>query len=278
MTFRYVVSIHSIQLLLLLLVRQNESFSSSLPRRKSLQTLLHAIQKNLPESELINRRKSPALWRNELTPVTNTEDARVQASQFKGPSRPPEVMAPCGGFPQLKAAIANGADSVYIGLSAFSARARASNFNPSQLVEAVDIAHQAGVRVFVALNTLVFQQELAEVAAWISLCDSVGVDAIIVQDLGVTQLAQSIAPNLEIHASTQQTVTNADGVMYAHQRGGANRVVLGRELSVKEIESVTKEISGEHDVEVEVRLKIGMYAFFLENQILKGSMICPLCV
>ena len=237
-------------------MRRSESFLSPLSRKQSLQTLLHATKKILPESELIKRRKSPALWRDDLSLLTNDKGESQKNSKFKGPSRPPEVMAPCGGFPQLKAAIANGADSVYVGLSAFSARARASNFDPSQLVEAVNLAHQSGVRVFVALNTLVFQQELAEVAAWISLCDSVGVDAIIVQDLGVTQLAKKIAPNLEIHASTQQTVTNADGVMYANQRGGANRVVLGRELSVKEIESVTKEISEEHDVEVEVRLEI----------------------
>ena len=126
-----------------------------------------------------------------------------------------------------------------------------ANFNPKQLVEAVRIAHASGVRVFVALNTLVFQGELPEVAAWISLCDQVGVDALIVQDLGVTKMVQHIAPNLEVHASTQQTVTNTDGVLHAHQRGGANRVVLGRELSVKEISSVTKELGLEHQVEVE---------------------------
>lgn len=207
--------------------------------------------KKLPETELINRRKSPALWRTDLTLSTENDNTHKE-NTFAGPLHPPEVMAPCGGFPQLHAAIANGADSVYLGMSAFSARARASNFNPRQLAEAVQIAHQSGVRVFVALNTLVFQKELPEVAAWIMLCDQVGVDALIVQDFGVTQLAKKIAPTLEIHASTQQSVTNADGVMYANQRGGANRVVLGRELSVAEIELVTREISSEEeDIEVE---------------------------
>mmetsp|Transcript_8059 Transcript_8059/g.12618 ORF Transcript_8059/g.12618 Transcript_8059/m.12618 type:complete len:964 (-) Transcript_8059:182-3073(-) len=209
----------------------------------------------MPDSELINRRKSPALWRNDLT-LQNSDDKEKttydEDTVFQGARQhPPEVMAPCGGFPQLKAAIANGADSVYLGLSAFSARARASNFNPSQLVEAVNMAHQSGVRVFVAFNTLIFQNELPEVAAWLTLCDEVGVDAIIVQDIGLTQLAKKIVPKLEIHASTQQSITNADGVMYASQRGGANRVVLGRELSVAQIESVTREISNEKDVEVE---------------------------
>lgn len=198
--------------------------------------------KILPQSELINRRKSPALWREEEDSKQN-KNAKNSIKVPPLPIRPPEVMAPCGGFPQLKAAIVNGADSVYLGLSAFSARARASNFNPQELSEAVRIAHASGVKVYVALNTLVFQDELEEVAGWISICDKTGVDAIIVQDIGVTRLAREIAPNLEIHASTQQTVTNTDGVVFAKERGGANRVVLGRELSVTEINAVTTELN-----------------------------------
>lgn len=203
--------------------------------------------KTLPDSELIRRRKSPALWREEDHEPTD-KDKHV----YSGPKVPPEIMAPAGGFPQLKAAIANGADSVYLGLSAFSARARASNFSPNELKEAVNIAHRSGVRVFVALNVLVFQHELHEVAEWIHICDQAGVDAIIVQDIGVTKLARKIAPNLEIHASTQQTVTNTDGVIYAKERGGANRVVLGRELSIKEIQDVTRDLDFQkEDVEIE---------------------------
>ncbi len=212
-------------------------------------------KKSLPEAELVNRRKSPALWREDETLRKSDEmlniAPKIETSIL--PRRPPEVMAPCGGFPQLKAAIANGADSVYLGLSAFSARARASNFSPTELVEAVDIAHKYGVKVYVALNTLVFQKELHEIAEWIRICDVADVDALIVQDFGVTKLAKKIAPNLEIHASTQQTVTNTDGVMYAKERGSATRVVLGRELSVKEISSVTRDMQelGEEEVEVE---------------------------
>jgi collagenase-like PrtC family protease len=203
--------------------------------------------KTLPDSELIRRRKSPALWREEEHEPTDKEK-----HVYSGPKVPPEIMAPAGGFPQLKAAIANGADSVYLGLSAFSARARASNFSPNELKEAVNIAHKSGVRVFVALNVLVFQHELHEVAEWIHICDQAGVDAIIVQDIGVTKLARKIAPNLEIHASTQQTVTNTDGVIYAKERGGANRVVLGRELSIKEIQDVTRDLDFQkEDVEIE---------------------------
>jgi len=208
-------------------------------------------KKPLPETELINRRKSPALWRDDLTLSSNTNAHAKEA--YAGPKRPPEVMAPCGGFPQLKAAIANGADSVYLGLSAFSARARAANFSPSELNEAVKLAHKFGVKVYVAMNVLVFQGELEEVAEWIQVCDDANVDALIVQDIGVTKLAQKIAPNLEIHASTQQTVTNTDGVMYAKDRGGATRVVLSRELSVEEIKAVTRDLAvmGEDEVEVE---------------------------
>ena len=93
-------------------------------------------------------------------------------------------MAPCGGFPQLKAAIANGADSVYVGLTAFSARARAANFSPSELNEAVKIAHKSGVKVYVAMNVLVFQGELEEVAEWIQVCDDANVDALIARYWG----------------------------------------------------------------------------------------------
>ena len=214
-------------------------------------------KRDLPETELINRRKSPALWRvdgtNDNDNDNNVHDDALRTRAPRLPKRPPEVMAPCGGFPQLKAAIANGADSIYLGLTAFSARARASNFSPRELHQAVQIAHKSGVRVYVAMNTLVFQEELHEVAEWIQVCDEAGVDALIVQDIGVTKLAKTIAPNLEIHASTQQTVTNTDGVMYAKERGGATRVVLGRELSVKEIQAVTKDLEdmNQDDVEVE---------------------------
>lgn len=211
-------------------------------------------KKSLDQEQLINRRKSPALWREDITLFTDTNVITKENSlSLPLPCRPPEVMAPCGGFPQLKAAISNGADSVYLGLSAFSARARASNFSPSELVEAVKLAHASSVKVYVALNVLVFQNELEEVAEWIQVCNNAKVDALIVQDIGVARLAQTIAPQLEIHASTQQTVTNTDGVMYAKERGGATRVVLGRELSMDEIRAVTRDLHtlGEQQVEVE---------------------------
>ena len=124
-------------------------------------------------------------------------------------------MAPAGGWPQLRAAVANGANAVYIGLSAFSARARANNFQPGEeLNEAVAYCHNHGnVSVYVALNTLVFDTELQEVAALVEACETAGVDALIVQDVGVARhiVRHSSIP---LHASTQQSVTDAARVDY----------------------------------------------------------------
>ena len=208
-------------------------------------------RKDLPESELVRRRKSPALWRYDLSNAQEAgnaptagdlPDAENDSAPEWWPPTPPEIMAPAGGLPQLRAAIANGADSVYVGCSAFSARARASNFDAEhELPEAVRLAHAAGVRVFVALNTLVFDHELSEVEDLIRKIDAAGTDALIVQDLGVCKVARRVAPGLELHASTQQSVTSSDGVRHAAGLG-ASRVVLGRELSTKEMEAVARDI------------------------------------
>jgi len=209
----------------------------------------------VPKQELVNRRKSPALWRYDLN---NHEDASSLLSQGppEGPQstttatkqkiklqRPPEVMAPVGGWPQLQAAIANGADAVYVGLTAFSARARAANFDPlTELPQAVQLCHDSRVKLYVALNTLAFPNELQELEQLIRHCAAAQVDALIVQDLGVARLARTIAPTLELHASTQQTITSADGAAFIAQQMGSTRVVLGRELSVAEIEAVASDL------------------------------------
>ena len=197
--------------------------------------------KRLPETELVNRRKSPALWRDDLVlePPIFLDRNLVK----------PEIMSPAGGWPQLKAAVSNGADAVYLGLSAFSARARATNFDvTADLPQAVAYCHQFGVRVYVALNTLVFDHELEELSTLVQLAEQAGVDALIVQDLGVCKLIKEIAPNLPIHSSTQQSITSSDGVDFCKQQHGATRVVLGRELSVDELSMV----SAHTDVETEV--------------------------
>lgn len=186
---------------------------------------------NLPATELVNRRKSPALWRNDLQPQESTTPLLGRRALLQKP----QVMAPAGGWPQVKAAVANGADAVFLGLETFSARARAANFNAQQLYQAVEYCHNHQVQVYVALNTLVFDTELAQVEELVRLCDTAKVDALIIQDLGVAQLAHQVAPSLHIHASTQQSVTSADGVAFCSEYSHATRVVVGRELSVEEI-------------------------------------------
>ncbi len=158
----------------------------------------------------------------------------------------PEIMSPAGHWPQLKAAIEAGADSVYFGLTHFSARAKVG-FTLEELPEALATLHKRGVKGYVTFNTLVFDKELSEAAKTIEAIAQAGADAIIVQDLGICSLARQIAPDLEIHGSTQMSITNSDGVRLA-QRLGARRVNLARELSLEEI----AKIRSETDCELEI--------------------------
>lgn len=162
------------------------------------------------------------------------------------PLRKPEIMSPAGHWPQLRAAIEAGADSVYFGLTHFSARAKVG-FTAEELPEAIATLHRRGVKGYVAFNTLVFDRELDQAAAAIELIAKSGVDAIIVQDLGVCSLARQIAPHLEIHGSTQMSITSAGGVRLA-QRLGATRVNLARELSLVEIEAISRETDCELEI------------------------------
>ncbi len=148
----------------------------------------------------------------------------------------PEVMSPAGYWPQLRAAIEAGADSVYFGLKHFTARAKVG-FSLTELPEVFRTLHQRGVRGFVTFNTLVFDHELREAVRALAAIAEAGADAIIVQDVGIAKLAREIAPDLEIHGSTQMSVTNAEGVELA-QRFGVIRVTLARELSLDDIRSI----------------------------------------
>ena len=160
---------------------------------------------------------------------------------------PPELLAPAGGHPQLRAAIESGADAVYFGLTRFNARARAANFTPEELPDIMGLLHERGVQGFVTLNTLVYDDELPDVERYVELLARHRVDAIIVQDLGVASLVRQIAPELPLHGSTQMTVTSAESARLVG-RLGCERVVLGRELSIREI----REIAGVTDLELEV--------------------------
>ena len=139
-------------------------------------------------------------------------------------------MSPAGYWPQLHAAIEAGADSVYFGLKHFTARAKVG-FTLAELPEVFRTLHQRGVKGFLTFNTLIFEHELPEAARAIAAIAESGADALIIQDVTAMRLARRIAPDVELHASTQMSVTNAEGVRAA-QALGATRVTLARELSL----------------------------------------------
>lgn len=148
----------------------------------------------------------------------------------------PEVMSPAGYWPQLRAAVEAGADAVYFGLRHFSARAKVG-FGLEELPEVTRTLRMRGVRGYLTFNTLVFEHELAQAARTIAAAAEAGVDALIIQDPAIMRLARRIAPGLELHASTQMSIADAEGVRFA-QELGADRVTLARELSVAEIDAI----------------------------------------
>lgn len=158
----------------------------------------------------------------------------------------PEIMSPAGYWPQLHAAVEAGADAVYFGLRHFTARAKVG-FGLDELSEVMRTLHRRGVKGYVTFNTLVFDHELRAAAESLGQIAAAGADSIIVQDIGVAQLARQIAPELAIHGSTQMSITSAEGVDLA-RRFGVSRVVLARELSLDEIRA----IRGQTDVELEI--------------------------
>lgn len=150
-----------------------------------------------------------------------------------------EILAPAGGFDSVLAAVRAGADAVYIGEKRFSARASAKNFDSDELKQAVAYCHIHGVKVYVTLNTLVFDEEFDRLAEAITAAASADVDALIVQNHGVARLARQIAPELPLHASTQMSVHTASGVR-ALAEMGFKRVVLSREMSREEIKKAAQ--------------------------------------
>ena len=149
----------------------------------------------------------------------------------------PEILSPAGDGEALRAAVANGADAVYFGLSNFNARHRASNFTLEELPATIQYLHQRNVKGYVTFNTLIFSDELAEAERFISAIVEAGTDAVIVQDLGVARLIRELAPGLHIHASTQMTLTEPRGIELVKQFG-VERVVVARELSLTEIAKI----------------------------------------
>ncbi|MDP4159455.1 MAG: U32 family peptidase [Bacillota bacterium] len=154
-------------------------------------------------------------------------------------SRPLELLAPAGSFEAFKAAVENGADAVYLGGKTFSARASAANFDLEELKKAIRYAHERQAKVFVAVNILIADQEFQELFDYLYTLYEIGVDALIVQDIGVAGLIHSILPEMEIHASTQMTVNTSWGVQHLDALG-FSRVVLARETTADEIKLIAE--------------------------------------
>ena len=164
---------------------------------------------------------------------TEHEALRTPHSEF----RIPELLAPAGDWECAKAAVENGADAIYFGLEKFNARMRAHNFTESDLPKLMEFLHRRGVKGYVTFNTLVFENELAQAEQYLRTIIASGVDAAIVQDVGICRLIRQLSPDFPIHVSTQMTITSAGGVEFARELG-CNLVVLARECSLKEIEKI----------------------------------------
>jgi putative protease len=179
----------------------------------------------------------------------------------------PELLAPVGSRESLIAAVDNGADAVYFGGTLFSARQYASNFDREELLWAIDYVHARGVRAYVTVNTLIKDAELDEAADYLQFLCNAGADAVIVQDIGILKLLRGHIPNLPVHASTQMTIHNTEGVKFL-QEMGVKRVVLAREMSLDEI----KRIKSETCIEIETFIH-GALCFSYSGQCLLSSMI-----
>ena len=151
-----------------------------------------------------------------------------------------ELLAPAGSLEILKGVIESGADAVYVGGSMFGARAYANNFTEEELLEAIDFAHLRGVKVYLTVNTLIKNSELSKLYDYLLVYYKRGLDAVIVQDIGVVKAIHEYFPSMEIHTSTQMTVTGADGVRFLSQFG-VTRVVMAREVSLAEMKRIHEE-------------------------------------
>lgn len=151
-----------------------------------------------------------------------------------------ELLAPAGNLEILKGVIESGADAVYVGGSMFGARAYANNFTEEELLEAIDFAHLRGVKVYLTVNTLIKNSEFSKLYDYLLVYYKRGLDAVIVQDIGVVKAIHEYFPSLEIHTSTQMTVTGADGVRFLSQFG-VTRVVMAREVSLAEMKRIHEE-------------------------------------
>ena len=185
------------------------------------------------------------------------------------PGARPELLAPAGDRTCLLAAIENGADAVYFGLQGHNARARAANFALDELPEVMATLHRRGVRGYLTLNTLAFPSELEGLEEIVRRIAAAGADAVIVQDIGLSRLIRAVAPDLELHASTQMSVTSAAGVRMAEELG-CSRVILARELSIREIARIRAETAMPVEVFVHGALCVSYSGQCLTSEALGG--------
>jgi putative protease len=184
-------------------------------------------------------------------------------------ARKPELLSPAGDRSCMVAAIENGADAVYFGLRRHNARIRATNFEGDDLADVMTLLHRRGVRGYVTLNTLVFSHELPDVEASVRELALAGVDAVIIQDLGLARLIRAMAPDMEIHASTQMSITSEEGVRLAAELG-CSRVILARELSLAEIGKIRNQTDMPLEVFVHGALCVAYSGQCLTSEALGG--------
>ncbi len=182
----------------------------------------------------------------------------------------PELMAPAGSLNALKAAVNAGADAVYISGKKFGARKFAENFSKGDMVEGLKFAKLRNVKIYVTVNTLIKDSQLKSAMEYILWLYKNGVDAVIVQDLGLASLCSDLIPEMDIHASTQMTIHNSDGVIWA-AKFGFKRIVLSRELKISEVEAISK-VAEDHGVEIEI-FGHGALCYSYSGQCLLSSFI-----
>jgi putative protease len=180
-----------------------------------------------------------------MVSTVTANNAAGKRRMADAPARLPELLAPAGDWDCARAAIENGADAIYFGLEKFNARMRAHNFTDADLPKLMEFLHRRGARGYVTLNTLVFENELADAEKYLRTMIAAGVDAVIVQDAGICRIIRELSPDFPIHASTQMTVTSAGGVEFARELG-CQLVVLARECSLAEIGKINAALRVSH--------------------------------
>jgi putative protease len=180
-----------------------------------------------------------------------------------------ELLAPGGSKESIYAAVQGGADAIYMGGSKFSARAYANNFNEEELIKVVNYCHLYNVKVYIAFNTLIKEDELAEALEYGKFLYEIGVDAILTQDMGLFKVLKKDIPDFEIHASTQMTIHNGEGALFLKNEG-FQRIVLSRELSLDEISYISKDLNIETEVFVHGALCISYSGQCLMSSIIGG--------